>query len=501
MMFNDGKFEKEMKRINFLCAASAAMAAMTLCGISCSNDEAVTPPLAEGTSFPITLTAETAETRTALNTLKDNILTWNKSIANDAGKMALWVNTVSGQRLYINGKSKSSEAEDLSGGALTSVKFVFESPEAVSSVIRACYPYISAVTPVDAVVPIDIPRSQNQRKEVKKSAGYDASSVIPMVSDLLTEGAGVTVSENNASGNIKMYVLASVIDFRIYDSEQASAGESVERVIFQSDEGYVAGRTEVDLKVEGVPTLEGDSRMAEVELWKATSGFIKTKAYELKNKVSKESASPVYLSIIPGSYTGRIIVKTNKKVYAFPFATPKTFARAEVKEMPLNLSNAKVEQGTAAAEADLTLAVTKFVRKPVAGDPKSNDVVLTVERGNEAVAGFYAVAIDHVYHPGESADSSPDTCLKPEEAVAWGDVFFFGDEAGAAFVPQSDGTVEYRKRVVKESHILSSTEGGDAISCGVIPFDKYGNRGAMISVDNFDFVTTETESPFVTPAN
>jgi len=477
------------------------MAAMTLCGISCSNDEAVTPPLAEGTSFPITLTAETAETRTALNTLKDNILTWNKSIANDAGKMALWVNTVSGQRLYINGKSKSSEAEDLSGGALTSVKFVFESPEAVSSVIRACYPYISAVTPVDAVVPIDIPRSQNQRKEVKKSAGYDASSVIPMVSDLLTEGAGVTVSENNASGNIKMYVLASVIDFRIYDSEQASAGESVERVIFQSDEGYVAGRTEVDLKVEGVPTLEGDSRMAEVELWKATSGFIKTKAYELKNKVSKESASPVYLSIIPGSYTGRIIVKTNKKVYAFPFATPKTFARAEVKEMPLNLSNAKVEQGTAAAEADLTLAVTKFVRKPVAGDPKSNDVVLTVERGNEAVAGFYAVAIDHVYHPGESADSSPDTCLKPEEAVAWGDVFFFGDEAGAAFVPQSDGTVEYRKRVVKESHILSSTEGGDAISCGVIPFDKYGNRGAMISVDNFDFVTTETESPFVTPAN
>lgn len=500
MMFNDGKFEKEMKRINFLCAASAAMAAMTLCGISCSNDEAVTPPLAEGTSFPITLTAETAETRTTLNTLADNLLVW-MTPSNEATKMGLWVNTVSGQRLYINGKSKNSEAEDLSGGARTSVKFVFESPEAVGSVIRACYPYISAVTPVDAVVPIDIPRSQNQRKEVKKSAGYDASSVIPMVSDLLTEGAGVTVSENNASGNIKMYVLASVIDFRIYDSEQASAGESVERVIFQSDEGYVAGRTEVDLKVEGVPTLEGDSRMAEVELWKATSGFIKTKAYELKNKVSKESASPVYLSIIPGSYTGKIIVKTNKKVYAFPFATPKTFARAEVKEMPLNLSNAKVEQGTAAAEADLTLAVTKFVRKPVAGDPKSNDVVLTVERGNEAVAGFYAVAIDHVYHPGESADSSPDTCLEPEEAVAWGDVFFFGDEAGAAFVPQSDGTVEYCKRVVKESHILSSTKGGDAISCGVIPFDKYGNRGAMISVDNFDFVTTETESPFVTPAN
>lgn len=478
-----------MKTRNCYFATACAAAAVALFGVSCSNDDAaMTPPLASDDAYRIELTADPAETRTTLNTLADDFFVW-MSPANEATKMGLWVVASSGKTLYLKG----SGGEDISGDARTSVKFTFTAAEAVSSVIRACYPFISEVAPVDAIVPIDIPKCQNQRKEVKATAGYDASSVVPMVSDLLTEGGQVAVDEKSASGNIKMHVLASVIDFRIYDSEQASAGESVERVVFRSDDGCVAGRTEVDLKAEGIPTLRGDSRMAEVELWKATSGFIKTKAYELKGKTSKESASPVYLSIVPGSYTGKIIVKTNLKVYAFPFATLKTFARAEVKEMPLNLSNAKVEQGTAADAAELTLAVTRFVRKPVAGDPKSNDVVLTVERGSEAVAGFYAVAIDHKYYPD-------DTYLTADEVVAWGDVYFFGDEAGDVFVPQPDGAVEYRRQVTKEAHTLSYSK-GDLISCGVIPFDKYGNRGAMVSADNFGFVSAQTEAPFVTPAD
>lgn len=80
-----------------------------------------------------------------------------------------------------------------------------------------------------------------------------------------------------------------------------------------------------------------------------------------------------------------------------------------------------------------------------------------------------------------------------------GAVCFYGGGAGDVFVPQPAGTVEYRRLVTEEAHMLSYGKG--IISCGVIPFDKYGSRGAMVSGDNFGFVSAETGAPFVMPAD
>jgi len=353
-----------------------------------------------------------------------------------------------------------------------SATFSFTSKNEIVSLGRVFYPYVyedySETERMGSSVTFTIPVEQKQNSAVVAgkagvSNGYD---ILPMISELLSGAAGATFEEKGATVKTKMHILSSIISFFVYDSTGQYAGETVEKITLQAENGgNVAGATEIDLSQLGadeIPVLTGMQRTASVTL----NSYSKI---ALDGVTSKDTSKPVYLSVIPGDYSGKILVKTDVAMYVFPFSAAKHFGRAEVKDMLLNLSNANVQRTLLSEMETPDITITNLARSYVSN---TQTATITVEKLNSATVGFYAL------FEGQGTVER----LTATDVISKGDVYQFGQADNELFTLQADGTVNYKKVVEKG--------GGDTFAFAVVPFDQFGNTGDVKGDKGYNIKTT-----------
>lgn len=313
----------------------------------------------------------------------------------------------------------------------------------ITSVERAVYPFTTEYATSAITFTVDGEQKQSAAGETT----YGAASV-PMVG-IPTEHVA-SEDRKSVSCLMPMRVLSSIIAFYVFDSSQSYAGESVKSIEFQSEAGNVSGDSKIfwsDLPADGIPVLTGTRTMVKTSL---------ETAFAVDGVTEKSQSSPIFMSVVPGSFTGRIVVETDKAMYFYPVSSPKTFERASVKEMTLNLSGAKADRMDKSAYVKPDVRYVRLVRTG------NTSTTVTVKRSNDAAVGFHIFG-KFTYQSGESSAVT-------KEEVMGGSVYRFGaaDNDSSVFELQEDGSVVYK---------VPNNASYSNVTWGVIAFDKYDMYG------------------------
>ena len=454
-----------MKKIYSKAIMAAFVAVIAAVGASCSSDEEASVPEPDGkglTEISLVVPPPVADegSRTTLN--PTDKIKWN---TNDKAKMGL-------SRSATTEKILQSSAMEILKEDGKTAKFTYvASSYPATAFYKAFYPITittdnSSYPPKTEIIgspsslPLGIAIEQVQAEAGETTFG---SASVPMISDLLSDSAAndVEVTDKQAVIQTKMRILSWIVAFYIYDSNGAYSTESVQKVSLLSNTGYVAGITMIDSTVADLPQLTGSSQLVNVTL---------SNPFALSGVTSKEQSAPIYLSIIPGGFAGKIVVETDQAYYTFQFDTPKNFTRAEVKDMLLNLSNVQAVRSAKSEVTTPAITVTSMNRKYVASN--RTQVTLTIKKYNGTdPSGFY------VYCVAQKTVSQ----LTSSEVVQNGDLYTFGDSDSESFELQLDGSVTYKKEV-------SFTTGTFAF--GVVPFDQYGNIGQVKGDNSWGHATS-----------
>ncbi|WP_417012653.1 hypothetical protein [Alistipes sp.] len=446
-----------MKKLYRNFASKLVAVASMAAAVACSAEDGTTPPpsSAEGDSaIRISLTATAEGTRTTLNAT--DLIKWN---ADDAQKMGLFASYEYESRDYMYGdwsvtrsrKVYQSDRIELGENPKTAL-FSFQDSRAdgdlsrnykITSVERAVYPFTTEYATSAITFTVDGEQKQSAAGETT----YGAASV-PMVG-IPTEHVA-SEDRKSVSCLMPMRVLSSIIAFYVFDSSQSYAGESVKSIEFQSEAGNVSGDSKIfwsDLPADGIPVLTGTRTMVKTSL---------ETAFAVDGVTEKSQSSPIFMSVVPGSFTGRIVVETDKAMYFYPVSSPKTFERASVKEMTLNLSGAKADRMDKSAYVKPDVRYVRLVRTG------NTSTTVTVKRSNDAAVGF------HIF--GKFTYQNVESSAVTKEEVMGGSVYRFGaaDNDSSVFELQDDGSVVYK---------VPNNASYSNVTWGVIAFDKYGMYG------------------------
>lgn len=435
---------------------------MALFAVACQKADESPVTESDATAGLSVNVALAAGTKTVLDPA--DLIKWN---AADAKKMGIWLIAPTSEYTYNTfAASASAEfSEDFSSAVFkfadTSTNYKEVTPK------RLYYPAVSGATRYG--VTVTVPTGQKQTAAGENTFGSES---VPMVSDFISAG-DAEVDGLNVTYGAKMHVLSSVIAFYVYDSEGAYAAEKVESITLAStSDAFVAGETNIAKVNEGHFTDESDPDCDLVGDAKSASVTL-TEKFALAEATSKATSAPIYLSIVPGTFEGKVTVRTDKAIYVFPFAAAKTFAKAQVCEFSLNLSNGKAQR---TALADMPKPVVKITHLSRKASGSYNTATITVKRGNDAAIGFYACIMP-------KANGSDIT---QSEILSKGELFLFDSDSNSdSFEVKSDGSVTYTQKV--------SLYSPSVFAFAAMAVDAYDNYGSLIGDNGYGNSTRETD--------
>ena len=157
----------------------------------------------------------------------------------------------------------------------------------------------------------------------RQSVEVDAlnASQVPMVASPVVLGG--------ATPTVYMRPLVGLLRLRVYASA-AYAGEKVTSISYTDEQTTMSGEFTIDATRVGGESwgLEGGN----------AHSVVATLALPYKVGSSKGSASVVYMMLAPNSYSGSLVVTTNKAIYTYEYA--RDVARNTYYDVNINLSNA-----------------------------------------------------------------------------------------------------------------------------------------------------------------
>lgn len=185
------------------------------------------------------------------------------------------------------------------------------------------YPYSNNAGTDETSVTLSIPTSQ------------DGDDDMPMAS-LPFEVVEASSSNNTAyAGQINFVNLAAIAEFNVFSSNADYQSEKVQSVTFTSDKA-LAGNfsfdlTSVDYSDKSTLVIEGyTEKSVAASITPSTVGS------------SSAAATKVNMVVAPGTYTGTVVVNTDKASYTFNVSKAKVFVRSAV--LPLAVDLAKGER-------------------------------------------------------------------------------------------------------------------------------------------------------------
>lgn len=178
--------------------------------------------------------------------------------------------------------------------------------------------------------------------QTHKGGKFDGSAM-PMVSVPFTFTKDMLVGADNQLQEVKFLNLGALLDFRVFSTDGKYQNEIVKDVIFEADKNIVG---EFKINVQNVnpddeKTLAIDltSARAEGDFVAPLTNVARTES-DAKVGADKDHSGSVRMVVAPGTYTGKVKVRTDKAYYVFNLSTARTFDRNGIYPLGLNLAKA-----------------------------------------------------------------------------------------------------------------------------------------------------------------
>lgn len=178
--------------------------------------------------------------------------------------------------------------------------------------------------------------------QTHKGGKFDGAAM-PMVSVPFTFTKDMLVGADNQLQEVKFLNLGALLDFRVFSTDGKYQNEIVRDVIFEADKNIVG---EFKINVQNVnpddeKTLAIDltSARAEGDFAAPLTNVARTES-DAKVGADKDHSGSVRMVVAPGTYTGKVKVRTDKAYYVFNLSTARTFDRNGIYPLGLNLAKA-----------------------------------------------------------------------------------------------------------------------------------------------------------------
>ena len=208
--------------------------------------------------------------------------------------------------------------------------------------VHCYYPYVSTNSQDPRTVELSIPTTQTEKNQM------------PMVSlpYAVTENLAEKTDSEKSDGEIRFANLGSVIEFHVYSTTEAYQTELVKSVTFNADQA-IAGNFTFDITAVDY----SDEETLAIAGYEATS-VVSTLSTSTQVSADMDAATVVKMVVAPGTYTGEVVVTTDKATYTFPISTAKEFKRSTVKPLGLNLRENVREENTSSEPVEVTATLT-----------------------------------------------------------------------------------------------------------------------------------------------
>lgn len=294
----------------FVLVAAAAMAL-----VSCQKNEIENPAPQEYEYTFLIGSADDAESKAAIG--NENVV-WE-----EGDRMGVYTKVAAGT-------ISNNAYGDITPGAPATMKMYSNQALATGDYIYAYYPYDESNKNGNLTVTLNIPTIQ------------DGKDDMPMVAIPHCVESAISSGQQNAPvGKIKFANLGSVIEFHVYSTTEAYQTELVKSVTFNADQA-IAGNFTFDISAVDY----SDEETLAIAGYEATS-VVSTLSTSTQVSADKNAATVVKMVVAPGTYTGNIVVTTDKATYTYPISTAKEFNRSAVKPLGVNLKAENRAENTA----------------------------------------------------------------------------------------------------------------------------------------------------------
>lgn len=177
--------------------------------------------------------------------------------------------------------------------------------------------------------------------QTHKGGKFDGAAM-PMVSVPFTFTKDMLVGADNQLQEVKFLNLGALLDFRVFSATYQ--GEIVRDVIFEADKKNIVGEFKINVQNvnpddEKTLAIDLTSARAEGEFAAPLTNVARTES-DAKVDADKDHSGSVRMVVAPGTYTGKVKVRTDKAYYVFNLSTARTFDRNGIYPLGLNLAKA-----------------------------------------------------------------------------------------------------------------------------------------------------------------
>lgn len=177
--------------------------------------------------------------------------------------------------------------------------------------------------------------------QTHKGGKFDGAAM-PMVSVPFTFTKDMLVGADNQLQEVKFLNLGALLDFRVFSTTYQ--GEIVRDVIFEADKKNIVGEFKINVQNvnpndEKTLAIDLTSARAEGDFATPVTNVARTESDAVVG-TDKDNSGSVRMVVAPGSYTGKVKVRTDKAYYVFNLSTERTFDRNGIYPLGLNLDNA-----------------------------------------------------------------------------------------------------------------------------------------------------------------
>ena len=200
------------------------------------------------------------------------------------------------------------------------------------------FPFNDLREPVNAdpMQSITIPLVQTH-----KGGKFDGTAM-PMVSVPFTFTKDMLVEQDNQLQEVKFLNLGALLDFRVFSTDETYQNEIVRDVIFEANKNIVG-----EFKINVQEVNPDDENTLAIDLTPRAEGDFATPLTNVARTesdavvgASKDNSGSVRMVVAPGTYTGKVKVRTDKAYYVFNLSEARTFDRNGIYPLGLNLAKA-----------------------------------------------------------------------------------------------------------------------------------------------------------------
>lgn len=178
--------------------------------------------------------------------------------------------------------------------------------------------------------------------QTHKGGKFDGVAM-PMVSVPFTFTKDMLVGADNQLQEVKFLNLGALLDFRVFSTDGKYQNEIVRDVIFEADKNIV-GEFKINVQNvnpddENTLAIDLTSARAEGDFAAPLTNVARTES-DAKVGADKDHSGSVRMVVAPGTYTGKVKVRTDKAYYVFNLSTARTFDRNRIYPLGLNLAKA-----------------------------------------------------------------------------------------------------------------------------------------------------------------